>query len=90
MKAFRVNVGRLGVVTEVKIRIYKEILARRTLRSAVPPTEIFLRLKQAQEMYKASGDLPQWLDGTILLWMTANATVCPHHVLANSYRLVNA
>ena len=76
LKAFRVNVGRLGVVTEVKIRIYKEILARRTHWSAVPLHEMMLRLKQAQEIYKATGDLPGWLDGTELLWMPTNSTVC--------------
>ena len=80
MKAFRINVGRLGVVTEVKIRIFEEVLARRTLWLAVPLDEVMLRLKQAQEMYKATGLLPEWLDGTELLWMTTNSTVCSLHV----------
>ena len=87
IKAFRVNVGRLGVVTEVKIRIFKEKLVRRSLWSAVPLDEVIIRLKQAQEMYKLTGALPEWLDGTELIWMTMNSTVCSIHiVLRTVYR----
>ena len=75
IQAFRINVGRLGVVTDVKLKISKETLARRILWSGVPSAEVMFRLKQAETMYKTTGSLPEWLDGTLLFWMTANSTV---------------
>ena len=86
LKAFRINVGRLGVVTEVKIQIYKEMLARRTHWAAVPLDEMMMRLKLAQEIYKATGDLPSWIDGTTLLWMPTNSTVRSRSDPVSAYR----
>ena len=68
MKAFRVNVGRLGVVTHVKMRIFPETPAQRILRSAIPTDEFMKMFKNAQEMYKRTGTLPEWLEGTNIWW----------------------
>ena len=75
MKAFRVNVGRLGVVTDVKLKISPETLAQRILRAAIPSQEFMHRFKNAQEMYKHTGTLPDWLDGTNIWWMVRNSSV---------------
>lgn len=74
-RAFQVSVGRLGIVTDVKMRIIKETLVWRTTIFDIPQDEILPRLRAAQETYKSTGDLPNWLDGTWLNWNPIDSTV---------------
>lgn len=64
-KAFQVNVGRLGVVTDVKMRIIKEKVVRRTFLTGVPGEDLLPTIRDAQEIYKSTGKLQEWLDGTL-------------------------
>ena len=74
-KAFQVSVGRLGVVTDVKMRIIKETLVRRTLFIGIPEEDFMPRLKDAQEMYKSTGISPDWMDYTMFAWNPIDFTV---------------
>ena len=75
LKAFRVNVGRLGVVTHVKMRITPETLAQRILTPAVPDAVLIEMMKGAQEVYKETGSLPEWMEETQFFWLATNGTV---------------
>ena len=75
IKAFRINVGRLGIVTDIKFKISPETVTRRTLRSAIPTETVMPMLKEAQETYKKTGYLPDWLEGQIMTWLPKNVTV---------------
>ena len=81
IKAFRINVGRLGIVTDVKMKIAPETLVRRTLRSAVPPETFMPMFKEAQETYKKTGYLPDWLDDTLWYWLPQSNRVRAFHVV---------
>jgi len=73
-RAFQVNVGRLGVVTDVKMRIIRETLVTRTTLLGVPQEEVIGMLKSAEEFFRTTGFLPDWLDGTWLNWNPLDST----------------
>ena len=75
MKAFKINVGRLGVVTDVKLRISPERLARRILKSAVPDDILVEMLRNAHKTYEETGSFPEWIEGAAIIWLSTNSTV---------------
>ena len=60
-KAFQVNVGRLGVVTDVKLRLRPETFMKRTVRKGIPKDVFMSELQHAQRLYRSNGTLPNWL-----------------------------
>lgn len=68
-RAFQVNVGRLGVVTHVKLRIIKETRVRRTLLLGIPHNVFMSKFKDAQEMYKNTGTFPVWMQEMQAQWI---------------------
>jgi len=68
LRAFQVSVGRLGVVTDVKLRIIRENLVRRTLVLGIDEPEFWPRIRDAQETYRSEGELPEWMEGTAFAW----------------------
>jgi len=71
-RAFQVSVGRLGVVTHVKMRIIKENLVRRRLFLDVTEEDFMPRIRRAQEMYRSTGSLPKWMDNMAFGWNPTN------------------
>ena len=61
-KAFQVSVGRLGVVTDVKLKIVPEKLVRRRFSPSIPAEEFLTELRLAQTSYRSTGKLPSSFD----------------------------
>lgn len=76
-KAFQVNVGRLGVVTHVKMRIIKEALVERTLIKDIPAEDILSKIRDIQEAFKSTGAPPSDFEDTDILFTPDNFTVRP-------------
>ncbi|KXZ42035.1 hypothetical protein GPECTOR_218g459 [Gonium pectorale] len=68
MRALRVNVGKLGVVTHIKFRIVREMPVTRTLNS-LPASRFLALLRSAQQQWAANGTLPDWMDETEWFWV---------------------
>ena len=60
-KAFQVNVGRLGVVTDVKMRIRPETFIKRRVMPGIPTEDFMNQLALAQHSYRMTKTLPPWL-----------------------------
>jgi len=74
LRAFQVSVGRLGVVTDVKLRIIRENLVRRTLVLGIEEQEFWPRIRDAQEKFRANGSMPEWIEGTAFGWNPTDNT----------------
>ncbi|KXZ51873.1 hypothetical protein GPECTOR_11g309 [Gonium pectorale] len=68
MRALRVHVGKLGVVTYIKFRIVREMPVKRTLNS-LPSSRFLALLRSAQQQWIANGTLPGWMDETQWFWV---------------------
>ena len=60
-KAFQVSVGRLGVVTDVKMRIRAKTFIKRRVMRGIPTEEFMNELALAQHSYRLTQTLPPWL-----------------------------
>eukprot|EP00803_Ostreobium_quekettii_P005155 evm.model.scf_1682.3 EVM.evm.TU.scf_1682.3 scf_1682:31361-34800(+) len=69
MKALRVNVGKLGIVTSVKFRIVREQPVIRTAALNVKSSEFLQSLREAQDMFNDNGELPRWMNESQVFWI---------------------
>eukprot|EP00873_Tetraselmis_striata_P012175 jgi/Tetstr1/432439/TSEL_021815.t1 len=67
MKAFRVSVGRLGVIVEVKLRIRPEVPVKRT-NVWMRPSSFIARMMEVQDQYTANQTMPDWVDEIQFFW----------------------
>ena len=75
-RAFQVSVGRLGVVTDVKMRIIRETLVRRTIKQSTDREDFFSEIKEIQVAYASGEPIPEWIEGvTYFISFTTNITV---------------
>ena len=75
-RAFQVSVGRLGVVTDVKMRIIRETLVERTLRQSTDREDILSEIREIQAAYFSGDEIPEWIEGvTYFITLYENATV---------------
>ena len=65
-RAFQVNVGRLGVVTDVQLRIVPETPTIRKHQSGISTEDFVLTLRDAQDLYRTSKTLPGWLNRDLM------------------------
>ena len=68
-RAFQVNVGRLGVVTEVKMRIIRETLVKRTLTQTTDREAFLSEIREIQAAYASGDAIPEWM-GTVMYLVT--------------------
>uniref|UniRef100_A0A383W3X5 J domain-containing protein n=1 Tax=Tetradesmus obliquus TaxID=3088 RepID=A0A383W3X5_TETOB len=68
MRAFRVSVGKLGILARVQFRIVPEVPVRRVLK-AYTPTELLALMKDASASYVANGSIPHWMNETQIFWV---------------------
>lgn len=73
-QAVRVNVGRLGVVTRVQMRIVPETAVQRTLHE-LNPSQLLDLLREAQHMWQTSAQLPAWMSEAAFFWITQSYKV---------------
>lgn len=69
MQAMRVSLGKLGIVTAVKMKMVKEVPVKRTLRRGLTPMDFVSMLREAQEMYKKNKSLPEWMVESQIFWL---------------------
>ena len=74
LQAFRVSVGRLGVITSLKFRIVREQPAMRTV-TAIAPSHFIEMLRSAQDMFNEEGILPEWMNETTIFWFVQEQVV---------------
>lgn len=79
MKALRVSVGQLAVITHVRLRIVRELPVQRTLRR-LPASQYLALLREGQAEYNRTGSLPAWANETEWFWITQR-----HEFLMVSY-----
>ncbi|EFJ42445.1 hypothetical protein VOLCADRAFT_97460 [Volvox carteri f. nagariensis] len=68
LKAVRVGVGKLGIITHIKFRIMREVPVTRTIRR-LTSTEFLELLRSAQDQWNTNGSLPEWMDETEWFWV---------------------
>ncbi|EFJ52629.1 hypothetical protein VOLCADRAFT_85802 [Volvox carteri f. nagariensis] len=68
MRAVRVGVGKLGIITHIKFRIMREVPVTRTIRR-LASTEFLELLRSAQDQWNTNGSLPEWMDETEWFWV---------------------
>ena len=68
-RAFQVNVGRLGVVTEVKMRVIRETLVKRTFTQYTDRKAFLSEIREIQAAYASGDPLPEWM-GTVQYFVT--------------------
>ncbi|GIL63808.1 hypothetical protein Vafri_17809 [Volvox africanus] len=68
MRAVRVGVGKLGIITHIKFRIIREVPVTRTIHR-ISSTEFLTLLRAAQEQWNSNGTLPDWMDETEWFWV---------------------
>ena len=69
------SVGRLGVITDVKLRIFPEKLIKRSLERDVSYDNFVSRVRSAQAKFQAIGVLPSWLRNAQAHWIPTDSTV---------------
>ncbi|CAD7703073.1 unnamed protein product [Ostreobium quekettii] len=69
MKAFRVNMGKLGIVTSVKFRIVREQPVIRTVSKGILPSAFLQSLREAQDMFNYNGEVPRWMNESQVFWI---------------------
>ena len=75
-RAFQVSVGRLGVVTDVKMRIVRETLVKRTMTQSTVREDFFSEIREIQAAYASGGAIPGWITGvTYFITFPENTTV---------------
>ena len=75
-RAFQVSVGRLGVVTDVKMRIIRETLVRRTIKQSTDRENFFSEIRDIQAAYASGEPIPEWIEGvTYFIAFAKNTTV---------------
>ena len=75
-RAFQVSVGRLGVVTDVKMRIIRETLVRRTIKQSTDREDFFSEIREIQSVYASGEPIPEWIEGvTYFIAFAKNITV---------------
>ena len=74
-QAFRVSLGKLGIITSMKFKIVKEQPVTRTQTKGVLPSTFIDMMKEAQEMYKETRDLPDWMNETQIFWIVQHHEV---------------
>ncbi|KAG2493001.1 hypothetical protein HYH03_008665 [Edaphochlamys debaryana] len=68
MRALRVSVGRLGIVTHIKFRIVPEVPVTRSLHR-LTASEFLAMLRDAQTQWNANASLPHVFDETEWFWV---------------------
>lgn len=74
-QAFRVSLGKLGIITAIKMKIVQEQPVSRTQSRGILPSQFIGMLRDAQEMYKTTRSLPQWMNETQVFWIVQNHEV---------------
>lgn len=69
MRAVRVSVGQLGVITSLRLRLVKEEPVQRQL-NLMPSSGFLGLLTLAQQQYRENKTLPSWLNETEFFWIT--------------------
>ncbi|GMH42611.1 hypothetical protein BSKO_10530 [Bryopsis sp. KO-2023] len=69
MKAMRVSVGKLGIITALKMQIMVEVPVKRSLRRGLTPIDLLFMLREAQEMYIKNRSLPEWMVESQIFWL---------------------
>lgn len=67
-RALRVSVGKLAVITSLKLRIVREEPVQRTL-TTLPPSRLVALLREAQDEYSDKKTLPAWMNETEFFWI---------------------
>ncbi|GAX78596.1 hypothetical protein CEUSTIGMA_g6035.t1 [Chlamydomonas eustigma] len=72
MRAVRVAVGQLGIITNLRFRLIKEQPVQRFLQSL--SSSSFLKLMEtAQQQYTSNQTMPSWLNETEFFWITQDS-----------------
>lgn len=74
LQAFRVSVGKLGVIVAVKLHTVPEQPVQRELRRLSIAEYLNLTLT-AQEQWNSNASLPDWMNETEFFWMTQHQEV---------------
>lgn len=61
--------GKLGIMTSVRMKIVREAPVKRTLRRGIGNRELLSMFKDAQAMYKRTRTLPEWMVESQLFWL---------------------
>eukprot|EP00879_Flechtneria_rotunda_P014556 GHRR01015211.1.p1 GENE.GHRR01015211.1~~GHRR01015211.1.p1 ORF type:complete len:664 (+),score=177.73 GHRR01015211.1:545-2536(+) len=69
MRAFRVSLGKLGVIARVQLRIVREVPVRRELK-ALTPAEFLQIMQDTQALWTSNGTTPVWMNETEFFWVT--------------------
>lgn len=64
----QVSVGKLGIITSLKLRIVREQPVRRTL-TPITPTQLMGMLQGAQDEWAERRSLPGWMNETEFFWI---------------------
>lgn len=68
LQAFRLSVGKLGIIARLKMRVVKEIPVKRTLK-ALTPVELLQMMTNASDMYQKDRTWPEWMNETQIFWI---------------------
>lgn len=74
-QAFRVSMGKLGIITSVKFRIVREQPVMRTATQGLRPSEFLDLLRDAQQVFNRTGDLPTWTNESQVYWFVQDREV---------------